>query len=277
MKNHLADIDFVQFFYQTREKQKKNNSRKPYISTYNYLKAFTNGKISFSEVDKNFCNDFKEYLLVKVAANTAHTYFSRLKAVLNIAVEKEIIDTNQSGFIQIKKTDVEREFLTLDELRMLKDTPCPNQQTKRAFLFSCFTGLRFSDIEKLTFDNIQDGYLYFRQVKTIDVERVPLSKSALDILKEQHSDGYTDGKVFNLHILDATRKQINKWVKAAKIKKHVTWHVGRHTFATMALTYDIDIYTLRDLLGHKDLKNTQIYAKIINKKKDEAIDKLPRI
>jgi integrase len=277
MKNHLADIDFVQFFYQIKEKQKKKNSRKPYTNAYNYLKSFTNDKLAFSEVDKKFCNDFKEYLLNNVAANTAHTYFSRLKAVLNVAVEKEIIDTNPARFIQIKKTDVEREFLTIEELRKLKDTPCPNEQTKRAFLFSCFTGLRFSDIQKLTFNDVREGYLYFRQEKTSDVERVPLSKSALGILDQQRAEGRTEGKVFNLNIHDATRKQINKWVEKAELKKHVTWHVGRHTFATMALTHDIDIYTLRDLLGHKDLKNTQIYAKLIDKKKAEAIDKLPEL
>ncbi len=275
MKNHLADVDFVQFFFQIKEKQKKKNSRKPYTSAYNYLKAFTNSKIAFSEVDKKFCNDFKEYLLNKVSPNTAHTYFSRFKAVLNVAVEKEIIEINPARFIQIKKIDTERAFLSLEEIRKLNDTPCPNEQTKRAFLFSCFTGLRFSDIEKLTFDDVQDGYLHFRQEKTSDVERVPLSKSALDILKRQIEEGNTEGRVFRLHIHDATRKQINKWVEKAKIKKHVTWHVGRHTFATMALTHNIDIYTLRDLLGHKDLKNTQIYAKLIDQKKVEAIDKLP--
>ena len=277
MKNQLADVDFVQFFWQMSEKQKKRNSFKPYKNTYNYLVKFTGGKVSFSDVDKKFCNDFKEFLLNNVSPNTAHTYFSRLKAVLNLAIEKEIVDINPSRFIQIKKIDTERHFLNLDEIRLLNDTPCPNDQTKHAFLFSCFTGLRFSDIEKLTYDDIQDGYLHFRQKKTSDVERVPLSKSALEILKQQREGGNTEGKVFKLHIHDATRKQINKWVKASGIKKHITWHCGRHTFATLALTHNIDIYTLRDLLGHKDLKNTQIYAKLIDKKKVEAIDKLPEL
>ncbi len=277
MKNHLADVDFVQFFHDIKEKQKKKNSRKPYTSTYNYLKSFTNGKLDFSQVDKKFCNDFKEYLLNKVSPNTAHTYFSRLKAVLNIAVEKEIIDTNPSRFIQIKKIDTAREFLTLEEIRKLNATPCPNEETKQGFLFSCFTGLRFSDIEKLTFNDVREGHLYFRQEKTSDVERVPLSKSALEIIEKQRKKNNSEGRVFNLHIHDATRKQINKWVEKAELTKHVTWHVGRHTFATMALTHNIDIYTLRDLLGHKDLKNTQIYAKLIDEKKVEAIDKLPEL
>ena len=109
------------------------------------------------------------------------------------------------------------------------------------------------------------------------MERVPVSKSALDIVKKQKKDGHTEGRVFKLHIHDATQKQINKWAEKAKIKKHVTWHVGRHTFATLSLTHNIDIYTLRDLLGPKDLKNTQIYAKLIDQKKVEAVDKLPEL
>ena len=221
--------------------------------------------------------DFKDFLLNKVSANTAHTYFARFKAVLNKAIEREIIDKNPARFIQIKKQDVEKEFLTAEEIKILIDTPSPNEQTKRAFLFSCFTGLRFSDIQKLTFNEIRDGYLHFRQEKTGDLQRLPLSANALEIIEKQKEGGMKEGNVFKLNIHDATRKQINKWVEISKINKHVTWHVGRHTFACMAIEHDIDIYTVRDLLGHKDLKNTQIYAKIIDKKKKEAIDKLPKI
>lgn len=277
LKSKRVDLDFVNFFLKQTEAQKKKGSKKPYQSTYNYLKSFTNGSIPFSQVDKKFCLDFKEYLLKNVGPNTAHTYFSRLKAMLNKAVAREIIVKNPSQFIQIKKEEVEKEFLTAEEIKKLIDTPSPNEQTKRAFLFSCFTGLRFSDIQKLTFDEIRNGFLHFRQTKTGDMQRIPLSENALEIINQQIETGIKKDKVFRLHIHDATRKQINKWIEKAELKKHVTWHTGRHTFACLALEYDIDIYTVRDLLGHKDLKNTQIYVKLIDKKKEKAISKLPKI
>ena len=277
IRNLDREADFIKFFWNHKEAQQKKGTKKPYTSAYNYLNQFTNGSISFNQIDKIFCMDFKDFLLNKVSANTAHTYFARFKAVLNTAIEREIIDKNPARFIQIKKQDVEKEFLTAEEIKILIDTPSPNEQTKRAFLFSCFTGLRFSDIQKLTFNEIRDGYLHFRQEKTGDLQRLPLSANALEIIEKQKEGGMKEGNVFKLNIHDATRKQINKWVEISKINKHVTWHVGRHTFACMAIEHDIDIYTVRDLLGHKDLKNTQIYAKIIDKKKKEAIDKLPKI
>ena len=277
IRNLDREADFIKFFWNHKEAQQKKGTKKPYTSAYNYLNQFTNGSISFNQIDKIFCMDFKDFLLNKVSANTAHTYFARFKAVLNKAIEREIIDKNPARFIQIKKQDVEKEFLTAEEIKILIDTPSPNEQTKRAFLFSCFTGLRFSDIQKLTFNEIRDGYLHFRQEKTGDLQRLPLSANALEIIEKQKEGGMKEGNVFKLNIHDATRKQINKWVEISKINKHVTWHVGRHTFACMAIEHDIDIYTVRDLLGHKDLKNTQIYAKIIDKKKKEAIDKLPKI
>jgi integrase len=228
-------------------------------------------------VDKNFCIGFREYLLQKVSQNTAHTYFARLKAVLNQAVEREVINTNPSRFSQIKKTDVYKEFLTVDDLRKLKETPCYNQETKNAFLFSCYTGLRFSDIDSLRFKDIEGGYINFKQQKTKGYERIKLSKNAIAIINSQRERGKKEGKVFNLLYPTTTIVHIQKWVRDAGIKKHITWHSGRHTFATLALTHDIDLYTVSKLLGHKEIKTTQIYAKLIDKKKDEAVDKLPVI
>ena len=72
-------------------------------------------------------------------------------------------------------------------------------------------------------------------------------------------------------------KHIKNWIQAAGINKHVTFHISRHNFATLLLSSDIDIYTVSKLLGHKDVKVTQIYAKLIDKKRDEAIEKLPKI
>jgi integrase len=177
----------------------------------------------------------------------------------------------------IPKTEVHKEFLTLPELKALKNTACENGQTKNAFLFSCFTGLRYRDIESLHFEDIREGYLHFRQQKTKGYERIKLSQNALEIISRQREINGGEGTVFRLLFSTTTQKHINQWVEDAGINKHITWHSGRHTFATLALTHDIDLYTVSKLLGHKEIKTTQIYAKLVDKKKDEAIDKLPVI
>ena len=83
--------------------------------------------------------------------------------------------------------------------------------------------------------------------------------------------------IFDLRNNTQICNAIKKWVQKAGINKHITFHCARHTFATMCLTYDVDIYTVSKLLGHRDIGSTQIYAKLIDKKKDEAIDKLPSL
>jgi integrase len=276
LTNRHGKSDFLAYFKLITD-SKDGGSLKPYLNAYKQLKNFTNDKVTFNDVNKQFCLKFRDYLLTKVSQNTAHTYFSRLKAVLNMAVEYEYIRTNPSSTITISKTDTKREFLNIDEIRKLQKTSFHNKQTTRAFLFSCYTGLRFSDIKSLTFDNIQGEYLVMRQQKTKGAERMKLSKNAKKIIQIQKKEQDPGGLVFDLFGHDYTLKQIKQWVQKAKIKKHITWHSGRHTFATLALTYDTDLYTVSKLLGHREIRSTQIYAKLIDKKKDEAIDNLPEI
>jgi integrase len=175
-----------------------------------------------------------------------------------------MINRNPATGIKISKTEVHKEFLTLPELQALKKT-------------ACLTGLRYRDIEALHFEDIKEGYLHFLQQKTKGYERIKLSQSALEIISRQREINGGEGQVFRLLYHTTTQQQINQWVSDAGIIKHITWHSGRHTFATLALTHDIDLYTVSKLLGHKEIKTTQIYAKLVDKKKDEAVDKLPVI
>jgi len=273
LKNESKKANFVKYF--DNLVKSKKSSIKPWQNTYKHLLKFTNGKISFRDVDEVFCEKFKDYLLSKVNPNSAHTYFARLKASLYHAVKIKLIKRNPAQFIHVKKQEVEREFLTEKEMAKLIKAPCKNEQTKRAFLFGCFTGLRFSDISELTFDDIQDDKLVFRQSKTKGMERNKLNKNAMEIIQRQINDENVEGRLFNLQSHSNTQLHIKDWIEKAKIKKNITWHSGRHTHACMLLNNDVDLYTVSKLLGHREIKTTQIYAKLIDKKKDEAIDKLP--
>ncbi len=280
LSDEKQKTNFIEFFRSViKQKQKVNaeSSTKPWKNTLNYLVKFTNGKIRINEVNKKFCQKFVEYLLENVTPNSANTYLARLKGALNMLVADGIILQNPANTVKIKQDEAEREFLTVEELTRLKNTPCIYTETRNAFLFTCFTGLRLSDVKKLTFAEVQDGYLRFRQKKTKGLERVKLSENALEIIEAQRAGGKTSGNVFNLITDTNTARHIKEWVQAAEINKHITWHSGRHTFATLALTYGNDLYTVSKLLGHREVKTTAIYAKLIDRKKDEAIDRLPKI
>jgi len=276
LTHYKTRANFIDYFTNLTVKKNHHNWR----SCLKHLIDFRGTHVRFKDIDQKFCEDFKEYLLSKLDQNTAQSYFAKLKAGLNIAIRDGIIKENPCKNVVIKKRDTTREFLTLEELKKVINTPAADREVKNAFIFSCFTGLRISDIRDLTFDRIKEGYLYFRQQKTQGVERMKLHQKALEILEEQRKlrKKSEDGKVFLLPIDSGTiNKVVRNWMKAAGIIKKITFHCARHTFATLCLTFDIDIYTVSKLLGHRDLKTTQIYAKLIDKKKDEAINKLPKI
>ena len=160
-------------------------------------------------------------------------------------------------------------------MRKLAKTPCPNEVTKRAFLFGCLTGLRNCDIRALTWADVheQDGYtrIIYKQHKTKGQEYLDISAQAASLMGGRGSD--TD-VVFPLMHWSSVRKHLSSWAAAAKIAKHVTFHASRHTFAVMMLGVT-DIYTVSKLLGHRELSTTQVYAKVLDQAKREAVDKMP--
>jgi site-specific recombinase XerC len=208
-------------------------------------------------------------------------YLAKLKAALNIAIKEKILTVNPAQDISIDKENTHTENLTIEEIRKLYESPCMSDQTKRAFIFSCFTGLRISDIKKLTWDEIRDNHLLYKSKKTKKYEKMKIHSRALKILEEQRvyqkQNNPLSERVFKLVSDNHTNKHIKKWAIDAGLSKKVTWHVGRHTFATLNLTSGNDIFTTSKLLGHEDVKVTQIYAKLNDSKKDEAIDRLPDI
>ncbi|MCK4358809.1 MAG: site-specific integrase [Candidatus Cloacimonetes bacterium] len=271
--------NFIDYFNSIVDKKPK--SERAWRNTWLYIKKFTKGKIEIKGIDEKFCEDFKDYLLKNVtlknlSQNTANLYLSKFKASLNQLVKEKIIQYNPARDVHIRYIGGNREFLTLDEIKMIKNTPARNIHVKNAFIFSCFTGLRLSDILSLTFNQIEGEYLIYKQQKTNEFERIKLTESALAIINKQKELVKSD-KVFLISNEKTLRYNLNKFVKDTGIKKHITFHSARHTFATLCLTYDIDLYTVSKLLGHKDIKSTQIYAKLIDKKKDAAVDKLPKI
>ncbi len=182
--------------------------------------------------------------------------------------------------LRLKRRDTERTFLKLTEIEKLAQTPCRDHEVKRAFLFSCFTGLRLSDIRALQWQQIKGDTIEFRQKKTKGYEYLHLSEMARQILTDRPNPkvlNMQNTNIFNIRSETQLGKVLKLWCKDAGIDKRVSFHTARHTFATLALTQGVDLYTVSKLLGHKTIQATQIYAKIVDEKKKAAMELLPTI
>ena len=248
----------------------------------NHLHAYGIDKVELSDVDKKICLGFIQYLNnTDLSQGTRYKYFSMLISALNYAVKEGYIPFNPTNQIKnedrIKRAESHREFLTVDELKSMMATPCKNEAVKNAYLFSCFCGLRISDVRALKWGNIymDAGQLRIRIiVKKTNRELVlPISDEAKAFMPERE-EKQDDEQVFNLPTLPHANIVLKKWAADAGVNKHLSFHTSRHTFATMGLTAGADLYTVSKLLGHTDVSTTQIYDKIIDKKKDEAVNKI---
>lgn len=170
-------------------------------------------------------------------------------------------------------------YLTIDEVRKLAATDCDYPVIKAAFLFSCLTGLRRSDVVRLTWGDVyrQGEYtrIIFKQKKTRGQEYLDITAEAAELMGERDE---ADERVFpDIHSPSCTNNTIKTWVARAGIDKEITFHCGRHTFATLMLDIGTDIYTVSKLLGHRELSTTQIYAKVLDKNKQAAVAKIPKV
>lgn len=277
--------NFVEYFSKLAKKRKASNYDN-WNSALKYLEKFTKGTLLFADVNEAVLEDFKEYLLTTtdnkrkttISRNSAVSYFNKVKAALKQAYKDKLLQTDLNTKVEpIKPAETRREFLSIEELNQLVKKPCNDPMLKRAALFSALTGLRFSDIQKLTWGEVQEvsgqGYfLNFQQQKTEGVENHPISEQAYNLLGERREpnsrvfEGLTYSAYQNTHLA--------QWIGSAVITKKITFHCFRHTYATLQLFYGTDIYTVSKMLGHKDLKTTQVYVKIANKLKQEAANKI---
>jgi len=264
--------DFIKY---TEESAKANPEYIRAINVIANLKSFRQS-IKFSQIDEKFWVEFKEYLFKerKFAESTVYLVLKVLKSLLNKAVSDGVIPKNPLQSVKGKKVIVEKQYLTFEEITILDKSTCSNVMVKNAFLFSCFTGLRLSDIENLAWSGIREETIYITQQKTKRLNTIPIAKQAMKYLGEKGEDGI---KVFRLPARSTLSIVLSQWIFSSGINKKITFHSARHTFATLSLTYNIDIMTVSKLLGHTDVKTTQIYAKIIESKKRDSIDKLPII
>ena len=245
------------------------------------------------EADRSFCAGFADYLRSAKALNskkhlgepTQYELLNALSIVLNEAVRAELIASNPSRMLsaseRIRKPESTREYLAPEEVRSMIDVSADHiaaADDVAAFLFCCFCGLRYSDVAALKWENIiataggKEIVIFMK--KTRRRVTVPLSEQACSLLPRE---GAPDMNVFTFPSYGVTLRRLEKTAKAAGVTKKVTFHVSRHTFATMMLTAGADLYTISKLVGHTDIRTTQIYSKVVDRKKREAVALLDRL
>jgi integrase len=264
-----------------------------YLALVHHIRQYSGDKTTFKNVDKKYCEGFIDYLKTAtrgnvwgdrfpINQNTQWGYMKRLETVLNAAIADEIINVNPFRHIKQEnkpeKHQAEICYLTMEELKMLENTPINIPVIKQAFIFSCYTGLRFSDITRLTWgklqkDNNGDTYINFVQKKTNKQEYLPIPQKALKYLPDRNTAKDND-IVFRLPTNKFTNVVLKNWTFTLGITKKVTFHVARHTNATLLLSLEVPIETVSKMLGHSDIQTTQIYAKVINKSMQAAAAKL---
>lgn len=240
------------------------------------------------DLDKQFYLDYIDWLRSScktawgkpVSPKTAHSYYTTLRTALNEAVREKLIESNPWYKLEmtekIKVPESKRDFLTIEEIKKMIATPFFNEHVRQAYLFSCFCGLRISDIRKLRWRDISiSGGQWLVSVvmtKTTNPVYIPLSSQAVKWLPERKDCAPEDLVFGGLPNAGNLCISLKNWADKAGVKKNVTFHVARHSFATMMLTLGADLYTTSKLLGHSNVKTTQIYAKIVDSKKVEAVN-----
>lgn len=269
-----------------------------YRSTVNVIKAYLQymhrPRMLMSKIDKGFILGFIDFMEhtyrntkspdnpKEMSHYTLLLYQSTLVRMLNAAVKEGVLDRNPFYSLERKdrigKQQAEKEYLTKEELKAFAEAPTINETTKRAFLFCCFTGLRYSDISALTWRDIRQGdngwiVSVKAMQKTGKQVVIPLNQEAMNLLPDRN--GCKPGqKVFDMTCLSACNKCLKKIAAAAGIEKKISYHTSRHTFAVLALAAGGDIYTVGKLLGHISINSTQVYADVVMETKIEAINRI---
>ncbi len=268
------EADFLEYFSKCCEKRYGSNQSN-WRSAYKYLLEFTEGVCKMSDVTDSFLEEFKEFLSGQdLSVNSCVSYFNKLRSAIKDAFAQRMLAENPLLRVKsIKPEETMREFLTFEELQQLVKTECDVPVLRQAAIFSSLTGMRWSDIENLTWGQIQHSgnggyFIRFTQQKTQGMETMPIPVQAVQILGERKDAA---AKVLPDMIYSAWYNlRLKQWIMKAGITKEISFHCFRHTYATLQLAMGTDIYTVSKMLGHKNLKTTQIYAKIVDKLKVKA-------
>lgn len=295
--------DWMDNYMKLAETSTTNSKQRRASAVVFHLKEWLGAKfnsIQMNYIDTDFCREFLKHLhgysregkgansdkVYRMSHNNCFYVFLGFRSCLDKAVKEGVISKNPTDPMKDdgelpRQMQVQKAFLTADEVKALMQTECKNKLIKQAFLFSCFCGLRISDIIKLEWKDIkkdgQDLRLQVTMQKTRQPLYMKLNRQAISWMPERGNAMLTDKVFIGLPTNSYIGRILRAWSKAAGITKDFTFHAARHTFATLSLNSGTDIYTVSKLMGHTSLETTQIYAELLNQSKDAAVDRLSEI
>ena len=280
---HKLKADFLEYY---RRQLRKHDQKWEFV--YHHFYNFVHGKCTFEEIDIDLCNKFREYLLNakqlrrddRISKNSASGYWSTFRGLLKILYRNRLIKTNINDFLdKIETEDTPKDYLSVEELYKLAETPCKKPILKTAALFSCLTSLRISDILSLQWHEIVDFaaggkcvHTITQKTKTEDI--IPISDEALQLI------GYSpekNGLVFKGLKRSWTQQPMKEWIRKAGITKNITFHSYRRTYATLQGAAGTDIRTIQSNMAHKSITTTQRYMKVVDSNKREASNRISLI
>ena len=279
-------VDFVEYFEKfVSEYPHKDIRIVRYSKVWfvNYLETQNIKTLKPKQLDEKLCRGYLDFMQKGLNGETPYNYFSKFKRVVGQAIKDKImIDNPTLGIKTVRDEGLKKEILSYKEIDQLAGTKCQNQNVKRAFLFSLFSGLRWCDVSELTYKNIDfaNGVLNFSQAKTKhssknSAVRMELTPMLTKLIGET---GNPTDKIFILPSHTGALKSLKQWVERAGIPKNITWHCARHSFAVNLLgEVKADVKTVASLLGHSGLKHVEVYTRAIDEKKINAMNGLPEV
>ncbi len=267
-------VDWMQNYVNNYTKKDKRNMQGALNHFLQYLQTQKVNGLTFHRLSDLIIAGYRDYLMSISKGEGAASYFARFKKMVKRAYFEKLMLTNPSADVKtIRGESKKKDILTLNEIKILANTPIESQEVRRAFLFSCMTGLRWCDVKTLdwkSFD-IENATMKVLQGKTAKTVSISLNNAALQLISNTENK---KGLVFDLPTANGANKTIKAWVKRAGIVKTITWHNARHSFGTNLIFNDVDVLTASKLLGHTSLKHTQRYVDVANEMKINATNKI---
>ena len=283
-------FDFIQVYYDDYTKGDKRMikaAQKRFTDFIALEYPLYKNNIPSKRLTPDLMEHFVEYLQSTSKGEGALTHWKRWKKIVKAAVKQNILKINPCEGI-VCKADVDvfkKDILSVEEMQQLINTTYrdQNQETRRAFIFTLYTGIRFCDVKALTYANVDysNRVLTFNQKKTQghsskSYVTIPLNDGLLSLIGEASTDN-PDEKIFKLPSQTMCLKALKHWTAKAGINKHITWHCGRHSFAVNILNNGANIKTVASLLGHSSLQQTEKYTRAVDSLKQAAINSLPEL
>lgn len=286
-------LDWMESYYNSYAKADKRHIKRARLCFIDFLASTPDyskfaKRIKPEQVTKQMIVAFTEYLQNRFVGEGAHTLYGRFKKVIKHAVEADVMRKNPCNgvIIKIDRGTLKKDVLSVEEIQRLIATHYPGESPniRRAFIFTCYCGLRWCDVKDLTFANVDfsNKILKFEQAKTKGHSAasgvvIPLNDGLLKLIGEPEEGEGKDSLIFPLPSHTMCLKALRHWTKRAGIDKHITWHCGRHSFATNILSNGANVKVVASLLGHSDLSTVEKYLRAIDSQKQEAINSLPEL